>query len=168
MTKLLLDASIVISWCEELSDLILFEGLLKCGYEIVLPKMVVNEVLYDKEKNQMNNITKKVLNKAKIRNCDRKRHEKLSNRYFRLGEGEIAVLTLGEYFERKNKSYCCILDDQRAREVCRELNLILKGTLGLCNILIEKGIIKKSKADKIIQKMKEKGARLPEDHQKYL
>lgn len=108
------------------------------------------------------------MNKAKIRNCVRKRHKELGNRYFRLGDGEIAVLTLGEDLERKNKSYCCILDDRRAREVCRELNLILKGTLGLCNILIEKGIIKMSKADTIIQKMKEKGVRLPENHQKYL
>ncbi len=162
MTKLILDASILISWIEELEKPIIFNKLLEAEYEIVIPQNVIEEV------DTNNSITEDILNNSKIIKCDKNRHEELSNRYFRLGDGELAVLTLGEKFDNKNKEYFCCLDDGRAREACEKIGLNLKGTLGILGKLIEREKISFRKADKLIKEAKEAGTYLPENHKSML
>lgn len=53
----------------------------------------------------------KIINIAK--DCD---YDKLKNRYPSLGKGELSIMALGQYFNKQNIPYKCVLDDKTARK----------------------------------------------------
>lgn len=162
MPKLVLDASVVICWCEELRDTIIFDKLTGTGSTHYIPQRVLEEVESD------NQVADHVVENSDIVRCNGDRHRELSNRYFRLGSGEIAVLAVGEEFHENGDRYYCVLDDARARETCENLGLNLRGTIGLFSELISEGELTFEHADELIQEMKDNGTRLPENHRELL
>ena len=162
MPKLILDASLVICWCEELEESIVFDGILESDLDPVMPERVVDEVKSD------NSISEFVIGNSERRTCDEERYQDLSNRFFRLGSGEKAVLVLGERFNDAGEEYYCVLDDGRARKACAKLDLELIGTIGICKELIEQDFLEFEEAAEIIQEMKDSGTHLPENHRELL
>jgi len=160
--RLILDASVIISWCDELEDLVVLESLLDSGFAPVTTETVMDEVLSDGP------LVERVRAESEIVSTDAGRREELSNRYLGLGRGELSVLTLGEQYDRDGVEYSCMLDDGRARTVCERIGLELSGTLGVFRDLIEQGTVTLEVADSVIQEMKENGTRLPSNHQELI
>jgi len=160
--KLILDASVVISWCDELEDLIVFESILDSGYTPVTTETVMDEVLSDGPH------VERVRAESEIIRTDPVRREELSNRYLGLGSGEVSVLALGEKYESMDVDYSCVLDDGRARNVCDRLELKLMGTLGVFRELIDAGVLEFEQADALVSEMKTKGTRLPKNHRQLI
>jgi len=156
--RLILDASVIISWCDELQDLIVLESILDNGFAPVTTETVMNEVLSDGPQ------VDTVRAKSEIVRTDPERREELSNRYLGLGSGELSVLALGEEYDSSGVEYSCVLDDGRARTVCDRLNLALMGSIGVFRELVEEGAMELDEADSLIQNMKSNGTRLPENH----
>lgn len=162
MPKLVLDASLIISWCVEFHDPVIFDKLLEAGYEPLIPEQVADEVETE------NPITEHVFRNSELVECKAERHNELSNRFFRLGSGEIAVLTEGEALGKSSQDYFCVLDDRLARQAAKKLELEYTGTIGLMAILVRNDFIEFERADELIQEMKDMGTRLPDNHNKLL
>ncbi|WP_248517987.1 hypothetical protein [Salinarchaeum laminariae] len=162
MHRLILDASVVISWCDELQDLVVLESILDSGYAPVTTKTVMNEVLTDGPQ------VDRVRDKSEIVRTDPVRQEELSNRFLGLGSGELSVLALGERYDSSDVEYSCVLDDGRARNVCDRLDLELMGSIGVFRELVAKGSMDLGKADSLICEMKANGTRLPENHRELI
>jgi len=160
--KLVIDASVLISWCDELSDRVIFEKLMDSGYSIVVPERVEEEVSGESE------LYQDILSSCEVVQCDEEVYQKLNSRYVRLGSGELAVLTIGKGLEKQGEGYFCLLDDRRARDICRKIDLELKGTIGTLGLLVREGQIKLSEADSILSQMKESGTRLPKNYEELL
>lgn len=162
MPKLVLDASLIISWCVELYEPTIFDKLLEAGFNPLIPERVEVEV------ESRNPVTEHVIGNSEIVECEAERHDELSNRYFRLGSGELAVLTVGEELEKGDEDYFCVLDDRLARQAADELELEYTGTIGLLGILVKKELFEFQRADALIQEMKDLGTRLPVNHTELL
>lgn len=162
MHRLILDASVIISWCDELGDLVVLESILDAGFTPVTTETVMNEVLSDGP------LLDRVEAESEIIRTDPVRREELSNRYLGLGSGEVSVLVLGERYESNGTKYSCVLDDGRARKVCGRLNLELTGSIGVFRELVEQDVMELEKADSVVQEMKANGTRLPENHRELI
>jgi predicted nucleic acid-binding protein len=160
--KLILDASVVISWCDELEDLIVFESILHNGFAPVTTETVMEEVLSDGPH------IERVKDESEIVQTDPAHREELSNRFLGLGSGEVSVLALGEKYESMDVGYSCVLDDGRARNVCNNLDLNLTGTLGVFRELVDVGALEFKQADALVSEMKANGTRLPKNHQQLI
>lgn len=158
MHRLILDASVIISWCDELGELVVLESILEAGYAPVTTETVMGEVLSDGP------MVDRVRSESEVVATDPGRRDELSNRYLGLGSGELSVLVLGEEYESNGSEYFCVLDDGRARTVCERLDLELKGSLGVFRDLIAEGVMELEEADALVREMKANGSRFPEDH----
>lgn len=159
MAKIILDTSIIITWCNELQNLVICEKIQKCGYEVIVPKKVSDEIL------DRNMPIKKLLDRTKILPCDEDTFSKYSNRFFRLGKGEVAVITLGTELKEKDSKFYCVLDDDYARNACEKLDLDYIGNIGLVGILIDNEKVGFQRGIKLLETMKEEGTRLPENYE---
>lgn len=65
----------------------------------------------------------------------------IKNRYFKLGEGEISIMSLALDYKEQDKEYYCVLDDNEARKVANKLGLNVMGAIGLLLLLKEKGLL---------------------------
>lgn len=162
MTKLILDASIVISWCIELEDLIIYDGLAGLGDEFVIPERVRTEI------EPGNRLYEKVLSSALAKQCDRELFEQLSARHFRLGKGELSVISLGMESEKAGRDYLCVVDDSLARSACGQHHLDYTGNIGLCRILVEENSLAFEEATSTLEKMRLGGSRIPKNHPELL
>lgn len=162
MPKLVLDASLIISWCVELNDPVIFDHLLDAGFEPLIPDGVAEEI------ETRNDLTEHVFENSEIIESDETRREELTNRFFRLGSGEITVLVVGEELQKSDEEYICILDDRIARQAADKIDLEYTGTVGLLGILIGKDMLEFERADELIQEMKDFGTWLPENHTELL
>ncbi|MFC6825659.1 hypothetical protein [Halopelagius fulvigenes] len=162
MHRLILDASVIISWCDELEDLVVFDSIIDCDYAPVTTETVMDEVLSDGP------MVERVQSESEVVNTDPDRREELSNRYLGLGRGELSVLALGEKYESSGSTYSCVLDDGRARTVCERLELELMGSLGVMRELIRAESIAFEQADALVQEMRANGTRLPENYRELL
>lgn len=161
MTKLLIDASVAICWCEEISDLSIMEDLVDLGYDIVLTKQVKEEIT----SNGTNNLYERLIETSVIREVDESKLESQKIRYPRLGSGEISVLILGRSLDEEGDDFLCVLDDGNARDAC---NINHTGTLGLLKILVNEDRRTLDEADSLVIEMKKNGTRLPENHRELL
>lgn len=162
MPKLILDASIIISWGVELNDSVIYDKLREAEFEHLIPKNVADEVV------SKNSVTEHIFNHSEIVKCERNRFEELSSRYFRLGSGELAVLTIGVGLSKDGDEYFCVLDDKLAREAADKLELEYIGAIGLLGILVEQKLIDFERAEELIRIMKDRGTRLPDNHTELL
>jgi len=158
LSRLIVDSSFVICLVEEVKDSFIYDNLQSLGYEFILPHRVINEVTSD------SSLFERITTESTVKDCDISIYTALENRFFRLGKGELSVLALGKEYHKNKKSYYCVLDDKIAREACQKIGLNMKGTIGLCNILIENKVMNHSKADQLIKDMKRSGMRLPDNH----
>lgn len=162
MPKLVLDASLVISWCIELNDPVIFDNLREAGFEFLIPERVVDEV------ETRNPVSEHIFRNSEIVECESDRHKEVSNRFFRLGSGEIAVLAVGEELENMDEEYFCVLDDRLARRACDRLDLEYSGSIGLLGELVNRNQFEFDRADELIQEMKDSGTHLPDNHTELL
>lgn len=154
MTKLVLDASIIISWCEELKDLKIMEELGSLGYDFIVPEEVVDEL-------SDNEMTASVLEEASIEDVDQDQKHMLGTRYPMLGSGELAVMVLGKSLEKDGEDYLCVIDDGVARKKCENMGLNRTGTIGLFKTLHHEEVYTLTECGEMVDTMKENGTRLP-------
>jgi len=165
VTKLILDASSLICWSEELANDILFRELLMMNYSFILPQRVISEVDYDRlEKTE---IAELIEEESDVREVPERMHQKFSERYIGLGEGEISVISIAQTFEEA-EDCCCILDDKAARNTCERLGIPMKGQIGLVAKLINQEKIEKETGEEILENMVNGGTLLPENYKELL
>lgn len=75
---------------------------------------------------------------------------KLKRRYPNLGDGELSIIQWGLNL-RGHCSYYCILDDSKARNIAKRLNLSISGSIGLIIFLRDKNNYPMTKIDEIIK-----------------
>lgn len=138
-----------------MSDSRIFDSVLECGFQPVIPEKVVDEVQSENE------IAGQIIGDSDIEKSDYDRHEELSNRFFRLGKGELAVLVLGEEYSKAGLTYYCSLDDRRAREAADKLGLNTKGTIGILAELVSENALTRNQAEDMLRIMKSEGTHLP-------
>lgn len=155
MSNLIIDASIAINWAHELKDLIILEKLNELGHHIILPEKVEDEISGIDEID--------LVQHCEVISCNQITYEQISARYFRLGSGEKAVISLGKGFESEGVEYLCVVDDMRARDACEAESLEFTGQIGLLNILIDSGSISRGDAISYLEILEEEGAWLPSD-----
>lgn len=162
MQKLILDASIVISWVHELEDLTVLELLLEIGYIAIIPQRVSDEIKSE------SGVVGQMYDLCEIKTCEEKKFQEISNRYFRLGSGEKAVIALGLELEEKESDYTCVVDDKLAREACEDESIEYTGQIGLLKILIQAGSLRIEEAVEFLSRMEDEGAWLPPDWRELL
>lgn len=161
MTKLILDATSLICWADELCDDILFQKLQELEHEFIVPRRVIDEVNFDELKRP--DIAKLVKKNVDIREVSDKKHGKLSNRYLGLGDGELSAIAIAQTLDNIEEIYC-VLDDKSARNTCEKLGISKKGQIGLVAELIKEGKISEKEGRNILTEMKEGGTILPENY----
>lgn len=162
MSKLIFDASQAISWAEELEDTVIFDKLVEAGFEPILPERVAEEVESDNE------VAEHILSQSETRRCSDEIFDKISDRHFRLGDGELAVLAIGEELENNGDDYFCVLDDGLARDACEHRELEYTGTIGLVAMLVDEDLIDLDEGNRLIEEMKAGGTHLPDNHKELL
>jgi len=135
---LILDSSAFIAFYEELNTPKILCKAVDFGFDIAIPNSVLEEIkkgkTFIKAKGNINKEIKVVCN------CNDD-IEKMRNRYPFLGDGEIDVILHGAYFKSRNKEYCCILDDKKARRLAEEMKVNFMGTKGMLVFFKDKGLI---------------------------
>lgn len=74
----------------------------------------------------------------------------LKRRYPYLGEGELSIIQWGLNL-KEHCSYYCVLDDLRARNIAKKLNLTISGSIGLIILVLNKKDYSSSEIDGIIE-----------------
>jgi predicted nucleic acid-binding protein len=161
VTTLILDATSLICWADELCDDILFRELQTLGYNFIIPQRVISEVKFDTLEDPQ--IAMSVKKNAEIRDAPDKMYQELSNRYLGLGPGELSVISIAKKLD-SNIEFYCILDDKSARNACKRLDIDKKGQIGLVAELVKEDRINKTKGTQILEEMKQGGTILPENH----
>lgn len=164
MTKLILDASVAISWTEESDEFLLPELASKLQNQLIITPTVRNEL----EEGEMSENLEKLIETSEEETVEAEMIEDYYNRYPRLGRGEISVILLAETLEEEDMEYYAILDEKRARTIADRKNINYKGTIGILNDCIVEGLMKEDRASEIIEEMKKNGSRFPEKHRKLL
>lgn len=165
MTTLILDATSLICWSDELCDDLLFQKLQELEYQFIVPQRVISEVNF--EELEQPEIAKSVKKKAEIREASDEKHRELSNRYIGLGKGELSVIVIAKALEDVEKNYC-VLDDKSARNTCEKLGLNKKGQIGLVVELVKESKISEKEGQTILDQMKDGGTILPENFKELL
>lgn len=159
MIKLLLDASAIISWCEELESLEIKEMLESKGYELVITEKVEEEVL----ENEVTSLHREVVESVEIVSPDKETYRRLYSIKPRLGEGEVSIICVGKELDQAREDYLCVLDDKLARETCEDEDIHRTGSIGLLNLLIADNLITENEAKQKLRIMDKNGARLPDN-----
>jgi len=102
---------------------------------------VNNHLLNDYIENQKINVLEKDISKEVFR---------LYNRYPNLHQGELSTIAVGNICKDKKKNYLCVIDDKKARNIAKRLNLNLSGSIGLIKHLKNNNLFNNDDIDCII------------------
>ncbi len=149
----ILDTSVIVAFYKELDDPSILHNFNKLGYQLYIPNCVFQEALkgescFSKIKYYVANGTIKVLDDIPKDDIDKFRRK---HPYLGLGEIEVMLCYI-KYKLDKIKCYC-ILDDKRARKTAEKYGIVFTGTIGLINILHEKGAISDKEKDELLKKL---------------
>ncbi|MBU2100244.1 hypothetical protein KKB11_03360, partial [Candidatus Micrarchaeota archaeon] len=130
------------------------------GYKICIPFEVFSELQDNyKTKSKVENEIKsdkiKVLNKI-----EEQKIEILKNRFPILGKGELSVIVIAKELEDSKKKYYAVLDDKKARETAKKLQINFTGSYGLIKALLDKKLINQELFEQLVKKMKESNFRM--------
>ncbi|RLG58728.1 hypothetical protein DRN86_05310, partial [Candidatus Geothermarchaeota archaeon] len=153
----IVNASFLIAIYAELERQDLIDKLCELGYELLIPKGVLEELKNGKGFVKI----QKDISSGKIKILESILETELNNfskRYPSLHRGELEVIIQGLKLKDRAR---CILDDKRARKVSRSLGLRIIGTLGVLKLLKDNGAINQHEFEDILRELKQKGFRLP-------
>lgn len=152
------DSSPLIAILGNLNDPVIMDKLIQLGYTLYVPSLVVAEVTHNPEKNNLDAmISKKKI--IKIAPISENRLLAFRNRYFRLGKGESELILIAEEWQKQNKEFYCIIDDNEARKIAELFKLKCTGTIGLLLRLKEKGLITKDELIDYLKRLEKCGFR---------
>ena len=147
----ILDTSSIIMLIKEIEAPEIFEIISELGYKIEVLISVYGEI-----KGQFG-IVKKLVDLDMITILDKVHIEnfiELKNKYPKLGNGELEVLTYGNFYENKGDiGYHCIFDDGLPRKVAVELGINCTGSVGLLNHICKSGCFLDDKIKYINKKL---------------
>lgn len=159
---LILNNSVISAFCEMKRLQLLKQIIRSLKEKAAVPKAVRLEITYDEALHTIY-IHKKEFDEKWILLLD---HEDVKEYASRRGihEGEAAVITLSKKYDAT-----AVLDDFKAREVAREEQVKLTGTLGLLRVGYEEcPIHTKNELAGIIRELRRIHFYLPEDAEEYL
>ena len=128
------------------------------GYSLYVPFTVVEEVTSSPEKENLQNM----INDKQITKLEPLSEEEIQifrNRFYRLGRGESELILIAQQWQIKNKTFCCIIDDNIARKVGENFNLKCKGTIGILRKLKEQGLVSNQDIEVLFKRLEECGFR---------
>ena len=160
---LFLDASCLIAFYSnnEMDSPFLLHKLVDCGYELVVPKKVYEEI--DKGKKNTINILNNAIKTGVIRvdpNGSNEQVNKLKNRFPKLDDGEIQVIFLGDISKKNNDKYRCVIDEGPGRNIAKRMGLCLIGTLGILKLLSEHDVLNEEKRQILYKRLQKSNFRL--------
>ncbi len=158
--KIILDTTALIAFYTELQRPDLLKSLRDFGYMLLIPHAVYEELKPDKN---FNHIYRDVKNSV-ILVLDKIPQSELTQLRFRflsLHDGELEVIWWGRKFQSNGESYFCVLDDKTARKSASKFNLVIKGTIGILNLLNELGVITNEQKKELCISLVKSGFRFP-------
>lgn len=97
------------------------------GYKLIIPETVQNELKRNKETWTIFLKYKKIF---EIRGVDKNCLNMLSIRYPYLHKGEIGVICTSLEEKKDENKHICILDEEKARNLCKRGNITTTGLIG--------------------------------------
>ncbi len=83
-----------------------------------------------------------------------------------IGKGELSIIAVCQKHKAKGYDSICILDDKKATNVAKSVSVKFEGTCKLIKHLVDKDIINKLEANKLIDKLIQNGFFLKKSHLK--
>lgn len=156
----LMDTSSIILFLEYIQEYEFIFTFSNTGEIMIITPQVKNEYNYKKNPSIKNNNYNldKLLDNEIILKKDCEIHDLFSKRYFYLGEGEKSIISLALEFKEQSRECYCVLDDKKARDVAINLNLKVKGSIGLLLLLKEKGLIENT--NELVEKIRKSPFRI--------
>ena len=81
------------------------------------------------------------------------------NRFFKLGKGESELILIATDWQKQNKEFYCIIDDNEARKIAELFKLRCVGTIGLLLKLKENNQLNAEELEKYFKKLEQAGFR---------
>ncbi len=151
----LMDTSSLILFLEYIPEYEFLITFSETGEIMIITTQVEDEynIKRDSSKFNENYNLETLINEGMIIKKDCEIHNLFKNRYFKLGKGEKSIMSLALKYKEQSIDCYCVLDDKNARNVAFELNLNVKGSLGLLLLLKEKGLLKNT--NELVEKIRE-------------
>ncbi|KZX16799.1 hypothetical protein MBCUT_05180 [Methanobrevibacter cuticularis] len=149
----LFDTSPIILFVDFIGSRECIDYLCRLGKNISISQEVYNEYYHETTYWLNNNLLKHYIENQKINLIKKDISEELSElskRYPSLHEGELSIIALGKLCQKNSKNYLCVIDDKKARNIAKKLNLNLSGSIGLIKLLKSKNIFNENDINFII------------------
>jgi len=130
----LLDTSVIILFADFIFDWNCISHLYDIGEDLNTTPEVHQEYYQKSEAWMSEDLVKLFINQNKLKVLDinlTNSKDNFKNRFPKLNDGELSILSLGSLLKSENKSYYCVLDDKHARNAAKSMNLNLTGSIGM-------------------------------------
>ena len=159
----ILDSSTIIAITNEIKCPELIEKIGLLGHVLAIPSYIVKYELIDKNTSK---ITEMYVQSGKIqilKNNPVKEILKFQKKFPRLGMGECYSMLAYQKFRDAGERVYCILDDNDARKIAKELGIKFTGLIGLLLMMKQKDIMSGYEFDKVVKLLKDSNFRFPAD-----